>query len=297
MKLATIAAVIGAAAANDAEVPATESMVDLEEFADIDNTCQEYSQLDDESLLELENSQELERASYQNHKKIAAANRKILATEKLCSKWVKTHKRHNVICKWCNKKVTPSIHWKFYGGVWYRWYDNKWHYWGPSRGGYGGRWRWSAGFWHHNGYTYKYVGGRWYRFYNHKWHYYSKMIPINPRAPRSPKTCVRAYHMVKSGVPTSLTSSRVPRCQVGRSIYMWAGSKTCKVLGGRLTYRKLAKCKSGTAHKWRKVTRCTGGEIYRPQSRFELLNIRWSDMRGSAHDIGVGGGKTWVIGT
>jgi len=61
--------------------------------------------------------------------------------------------------------------------------------------------------------------------------------------------------------------------------------------------QKLAKCKSGNAHAWRKVKRCTGGDLYRPMEAREVLNISWKSFGGAAYDIGVGGGKTWVIGT
>jgi hypothetical protein len=264
--------------------------VDQQISAEDNQLCEnEFMELDDESLAELD------KASYQNHAKIAAENKKILATEKMCSKWVQTHKRHNVICKWCSKTVKPSTHWKFYKNVWYRWEGGKWHYWGPSRGGYGGAWRWSGGYWHHGGFAYKYVNGHWYRFYNHKWHYYKKMIPINPQRPRTPVTCVHVMQMVKAGIPDSLTAHSVSRCQVGRSIYMYDG-RACKILGGRKVSQKLAKCKSGYAHKWRKVKRCTGGDLYKPMAPREILNVRWGRIAGSANDIGFGGGKIWVIG-
>merc|ERR1719199_1011408 len=264
--------------------------VDQQISAEDNQLCEnEFMELDDESLAELD------KASYQNHAKIAAENKKILATEKMCSKWVQTHKRHNVICKCCSKTVKPSTHWKFYKNVWYRWEGGKWHYWGPSRGGYGGAWRWSGGYWHHGGFAYKYVNGHWYRFYNHKWHYYKKMIPINPQRPRTPVTCVHVMQMVKAGIPDSLTAHSVSRCQVGRSIYMYDG-RACKILGGRKVSQKLAKCKSGYAHKWRKVKRCTGGDLYKPMAPREILNVRWGRIAGSANDIGFGGGKIWVIG-
>merc|ERR1711998_709365 len=145
------------------------SAVDLQQES-TENLCNNnYMELDDESLLELG------KASHQQGAvaaKIAAENAKILATEATCSKWVQEHKRNEAVCKVCDKSVTPSTKWKFYKGVWYRWEDNKWHYWGPSKGGYGGSWRWSGGYWHHGGFTYKYVGGHWYRFYAHKWQHY-----------------------------------------------------------------------------------------------------------------------------
>lgn len=123
------------------------------------------------------------------------------------------------------------------------------------------------------------------------------MIPINPAPPTSPKYCVSVMHMVKAGLPGVLSSSTVPRCQVGKTIYMWAGDKTCKILGGRKVNQRIAKCKAGYAHKWQKVTRCTGGDIYKPEVPGETLNVAWKRNPGSAHDIDVGGKLVWVIGT
>lgn len=247
MKTAVMMALLGLTGAAELEQPVVADdnvLAELHEGENIDDLCQNYSQLDDDSLLELS------RTDYQNHAKIAAKNKEILRTEAVCKKWVLTHKRHNVICKWCAKNVKPSTIWKFYKGVWYRWHDGGWHYYGPSRDGFGGRWRWSGGYWHYNGYAFRYVNGKWERFYNGKWHYYRKMVPINPAPPKSPKFCVQVMHMVKAGVPGALATSTVPRCQVGRAIYMWSGSKTCKILGGKKVNQRIAKCKAGYAHKW-----------------------------------------------
>lgn len=251
---------------------------------EMNKLCEDFEYLDDESAVELE------KADFQNASAIARKNAQILKDDKTCKKWVKSHAHHAEVCKYCKKGVAPSIRWKFWRGVWYRWSGGRWHYYGPSRNGYGGNWRWSGGYWHYKGYAFKYVNGRWYRFYNGKWNYYKRMIPINPSPPKTPKYCVRVYHMERAGIPTSLQSNEVPRCQVGKQVYMWNGERSCKILGGRKIRQKLFKCKSGSNHKWRLVTRCTGGDIYRPQKLNELLSIRWKRIGGSAVDIGTGGG-------
>merc|ERR1712151_230960 len=153
-------------------------------------------------------------------KDVIAENRKILQTERTCMKWVKSHRRHNVVCRYCTKANTPSIRWKFYNGVWYRWWSGRWHYYGPSRRGHGGAWKWYSSFWHYKGYVFKYSGGKWWRFYGGRWHYYRRHVIQNPR------------------------------CVSGRSIYMWEGAKKCNILGGRKWYQKVAKCKKGSLHKW-----------------------------------------------
>lgn len=121
----------------------------------------------EDNLLDLQvcESAEADRIYKKTDRDVIAANRKILQTTRTCMKWVRQHRRHNEVCRYCAKNVTPSIKWKFYRGVWYRWWSGKWHYYGPSKRGHGGAWKWYGGFWHYKGYVFKYTGGKWYRFY------------------------------------------------------------------------------------------------------------------------------------
>jgi hypothetical protein len=180
----------------------------------------------------------------------------------MCKQWVKHHKGHNSVCRYCAKGVTPSIKWKWYKGHWYRWWSGKWHYYGPSRRGNGGAWKWYGGFWHYKGYVFKYVNGKWYRYYGGKWNFYKhKYVPQNPKPPMTDPYCVDVMKMVARGLPDGLSVHRVPRCSIGGSIYMWEGTTKCKILGGRKIFSTLSKCKSGSNHKWQKVKRCTRPEV------------------------------------
>lgn len=184
-------------------------------------------------------------------------NKQILATDKTCKEWVKSHAHHEEVCKYCKEGVTPSDKWKFYNGVWYKWWDGRWHYYGPSRHGNGGAWKWYNGYWHYNGYVFKYEGDKWYRFYGGKWQYYDKEVHQDPKPPMTKPYCVDVYKLVEHGLPDGLALHKVPRCRVGDDIYMWEGEKKCEIVGGRKAFMSFQKCKVGTLHKWQKVRRCT----------------------------------------
>lgn len=121
------------------------------------------------------------------------------------------------------------------------------------------------------------------------------MIPVNPEPPRTPKYCVKVYHMVKPGIPETLSIHDIPRCQVGEEIYMWSDERACKILGGRKVTKQLARCKSGEEHKWQLVTRCTGGDVYRPTNPKETLNIKWEAI-GQGSEVAFGGNTLYMLG-
>ena len=56
---------------------------------------------------------------------------------------------------------------------------------------------------------------------------------------------------------------RIPRCRAGRTLYMWEGSKKCKILGGRKYFTRVSKCKKGSLHRWQRVRRCTRSVVIR----------------------------------
>ena len=79
---------------------------------------------------------------------------------------------------------------------------------------------------------------------------------MKPKRPTN-RICRPVYKLSKYGIPYSLTSKRVPRCKVGKSIYMYTDHEGCKWLGGRKVYQKRIRCKVGKEHQWRKMTKCT----------------------------------------
>lgn len=197
--------------------------------------------------------------------KIAAANAKILATDKTCLAWVKHKQGHNDVCRYCAHGVTPSVRWKFYNNVWYRWYAGKWHYYGPSRTGHGGAWKWFKGYWHYKGYVYRYINGKWERYYGGKWQKYtSGHVPQDPKPPTTPKTCIDVLKIVKQGLPDGLAVHSIPRCKSGEEYFMWEGVHKCSIIGGRKVFKMMSKCKVGSLHKFQKVKRCTREEIIKP---------------------------------
>lgn len=212
----------------------------------------------EENLVDLQVCEHADRIHKRTDRDVVAENRRILATERTCAKWVKSHRKHNVVCRYCAKGVTPSVRWKWYRGVWYRWWSGRWHYFGPSRRGNGGAWKWYQGYWHYRGYVFKYWNGKWYRYYHGKWNYYKHgYVPQNPKPPTTKPYCISVYKLVRRGLPDGLAISRVPRCRVGSTFYLWEGPKKCAILGGRKAFRRQQKCKKGSLHRWQKVRRCT----------------------------------------
>lgn len=146
--------------------------------------------------------------------------------------------------------------WSSVDKAWYRWYDGKWHYWGISKRGftYNG-WSWYAGYWHYKGYVYKWNRPYWYRFVNRQWVRYTRQIPIQPSKPRA-KVCRPVYRLLKAGTPTSVSNQYIPRCKVGRNIYMYSDYDGCKFLGGKKVMQKRLVCKTGKQHRWARMTKC-----------------------------------------
>lgn len=182
--------------------------------------------------------------------------------------FVKKYRGMPKVCNWCKKAPEPSIRWKWVADehVWYRWYDGKWHFWGVSKHGFTHEgWTWYKGYWHHSGYVYRYHKGHWWRFQGGRWVVFSKKLPLNPGIPRGPKICRPFYLQKKYGFPASLSSRKLPRCQVGTGknavIFMWKNHANCKFVGGRLVYKTRAICKVGKPHTWKRVTRCVQGNV------------------------------------
>ena len=226
----------------------------------MDETCKDYMNLDEESLVSLGEATDEEKpivhTTFQNHKKIAAQNKQILATEHKCMKFVAHHEWNHKVCKACTQ--IPKIKWRHYKGIWYRWYKGGWHYWGASKYGFKkGGWVWRKKYWFHNGYAYKYIEGKgWYRFYQKKWHWYKKTLPLNPAKPLHPPQCFYISKMVHGGVPDALRQHKVARCIIGGKTYLWEGHWKCNNAGGKKAYRKFHRCHDGTTPKFKRVKHC-----------------------------------------
>jgi len=236
----------------DTEEDAVES-TDLQ----VDDT--DLSQLDVDNE-EAKNTQSTYYKHYGRSKaSIDKENNHILSTQKKCLNFVNKYRGHPKVCTWCkNHYKVPAVRWRWSNAdkAWYRWYDGKWHYWGISKRGftYNG-WSWYQGYWHHGGYVYRYSRPYWYRFQNRHWVRYAKKIPVYPSKPKY-KVCRPVYRLLKKGTPTSVTNKYVPRCKVGKNIYMYSDYEGCKFLGGKKVMQKRLVCKTGKQHKWARVTKC-----------------------------------------
>lgn len=62
---------------------------------------------------------------------------------------------------------------------------------------------------------------------------------------------------MRRGFSAQLGEQRLPRCVVGRDVYMYKGESNCRFLGGRLAYLKRHVCKNSHRNdQWRRVTKC-----------------------------------------
>ena len=248
MKFGYVTGLLGAATAVHMEKTEVDEAL-LQESQRMEELCKGFdltqAYADESSLLQTEGTgskyHKAVKGTYSAHygKSKAAIdkeNHHILSTQKKCLDFVKKYRGHEKVCHWCRKAKRPSIRWKWVveEKVWYRWYDGNWHYWGPSKDGFTKKgWTWYKGYWHHGGYVFKYVHHKWYRFQAHKWVYYSGTVPIKPGIPRGPRICRPFMLLKKYGFPTALSAKKVPRCRVGKSIYMWKNQGACRFLGGK----------------------------------------------------------------
>lgn len=262
MKFKLITGLLGAAAAIDMNEPHEE--LDLQtEAQELEGECQNYNQIAESSLIDLEEDELIETEESQSktsYKKlygksktdIAKENNKILSTQKKCLAFVEKHRGHMAVCNWCRTAKMPKVYWKWDSThkVWYRFYRGTWHYWGPSKQGFTAEgWTWYNGYWHHEGFIFKFHNGIWFRFQGGNWVKYGKSVPIKPKAPHEETICRPFYKLEKAGFPSSLATKDMPRCIVGsgknRAIYIWKGHSACRFLGGKLGYQKIHKCKKG----------------------------------------------------
>lgn len=273
MKFTLIAGLLGAAAAS--EDIEDQEMNLIQESLDMENECQDMNTIDEDSLLEVEESKYKKaiKTHYKSHygktkKQIDAENKHILTTQAKCLNFVRKYRGHPKVCQWCRSQKIPAIRWKWVASqkVWYRFYDGKWHYWGPSKSGFTkGGWTFYKGYWHHRGYVFKFINGMWYRFQGQRWVKFGSKVPVTPGIPRGPRICRPFYVLKKWGFPASLGARKLPRCQVGagsrRAIYMWKNSAACRFLGGKLVYHRHRTCKVGKPHQWKRVVRCVQGPV------------------------------------
>lgn len=193
---------------------------------------------------------------------VDAENKYILDTQSKCLDFVQKFKGHRAVCNWCKQAEEPEIIWKWdpTENVWYRYYDGDWHYWGPSKDGFTTEgWTWHKGYWHHDGYVFKYEDNKWKRFQGKRWTDYDKSVPVSPEKPDGKEICRPFYILEKKGFPESLTTTKIPRCQVGDDTYMWEDEANCKFLGGKQIMVDHMVCKDGQSHKWKKVVKCVKG--------------------------------------
>jgi hypothetical protein len=247
----------------------------LQESSEMQELCKDMNTIDNDSLLEVEEEEtryhKNVKSGYRSHfsktkKQINSENHHILSTQKKCLSFVKKYRGHMKVCNWCKMARSPRIIWKWSPTekVWYRWYDGKWHYWGESKAGFTkGGWTWWQGYWHHKGYVFKYVGKWWYRFQGGRWVRFGRKVPVSPKPPVGKPICRPFYRLERWGFPTSLTITKLPRCQVGRgkkaSIYIWKNRSACRFLGGKLVYHRIHRCKAGKPHSWKRVIKCVRG--------------------------------------
>lgn len=81
---------------------------------------------------------------------------------------------------------------------------------------------------------------------------------------------------MKPGFSAKLAQQKLPRCQVGKAVYMWTGTKDCRFLGGEFTYIARHQCKDHSNDEWRRVTKC----VYEPK-------VSGRGLFGSIHKINL----------
>lgn len=194
-------------------------------------------------------------------------------------KFVKKFTGHQKVCNYCRHTKTPKIIWKWEAslGVWFRYshFNKKWMYWGPSKKGFTAEgWSYYRGYWHHGGFAFRYTSGTWWRYENRKWIKYGKTVPVTPQKPKVARSCRAYYKREKTGFSATLAQNKLPRCQVGKAIYMWTGTKDCRFLGGEFVYVKRHACKDHTNDEWRRVTKC----VYEPK-------VTGRGLFGSIHKV------------
>lgn len=136
-------------------------------------------------------------------------------------------------------------------------------YWGPSKRGFtASGWSWYRGFWHHGGFVYQFRSGKWWRYENRRWVVYKKRVEISPKLPRTSRYCRNFYVVRRAGVSATLAAKVLPRCRVGKTLYMWQGSSACRFLGGKYAVVKRHTChRKGRNDYLVKVRRC----VYEPR--------------------------------
>jgi hypothetical protein len=98
----------------------------------------------------------------------------------------------------------------------------------------------------------------------------------------------------RAGLSAKIAVKYMPRCRVGRSLYLWQGEAACRFLGGKFTKVRRHHCgRKHGADKFVKVRRC----VYEPKVTGKGLftgRIRKMKMEGRVRVTSKPGGKKWT---